>query len=283
VRRVFSTKIEAEMRFYWVISMGVLAAFLAQAQTPMLNQGGIGNAASFDFTGVAPGSIVSIFGSDLASSVAIASSVPLSTSLDDVTSVTFNGIPAAFYYVGPLQINAQVPWNVLPGGASTGTASVVATRSTGMSAPVTVPVVASQPGIFTVTQNGTGQGIATDNTDGMIAAPQNSIMGALTHPISLSSGHPLIVWCTGLGAVDPPIDNGAAAGGTLRNTVVKPTILIGGIPAQFIYSVLSPQFVSENQIGVIPAPNTPTGDAVSLQIQVPGYTSTDKVTIAVSP
>jgi hypothetical protein len=48
-------------------------------------------------------------------------------------------------------------------------------------------------------------------------------------------------------------------------------------------SVLSPQFVSEYQIGVVPATGTPTGDAVSLQIQIGGVTTTNQVTIAVVP
>jgi uncharacterized protein (TIGR03437 family) len=60
-------------------------------------------------------------------------------------------------------------------------------------------------------------------------------------------------------------------------------VLIGGVPAQPIYSVLSPQFASEYQIGVTPAANTPTGNAVSLQIQIGGVTTSKQVTIAVAP
>jgi hypothetical protein len=71
--------------------------------------------------------------------------------------------------------------------------------------------------------------------------------------------------------------------GIFRYTVLTPTVLIGGVPALPVYSVLSPQFVSEYQIGVLPAPNTPTGDTVPLQIQIGGVTTTDQVTIAVSP
>jgi hypothetical protein len=41
--------------------------------------------------------------------------------------------------------------------------------------------------------------------------------------------------------------------------------------------------VSEYQIGVIPDPNTPTGDAVSVQIQIGGVTTTNPVTIALAP
>jgi uncharacterized protein (TIGR03437 family) len=60
-------------------------------------------------------------------------------------------------------------------------------------------------------------------------------------------------------------------------------VLIGGVPAQPIYSVLSPQFASEYQIGVTPAANTPTGNAVPLQIQIGGVTTSKQVTIAVAP
>jgi uncharacterized protein (TIGR03437 family) len=65
--------------------------------------------------------------------------------------------------------------------------------------------------------------------------------------------------------------------------VAVPEVLIGGVKAQFVYSVLSPQFVSEYQIGVIPAPSTPPGNTESLQIVVNGVTTSDKVTIAVAP
>jgi uncharacterized protein (TIGR03437 family) len=262
-------------------SVFVLVTF-AYAQTPAVNSGGVVNTGSYSAQGVAPGSIVSIFGTNLASALATASSIPLSTSLSDVKSVTFNGVDAPLFFVSQAQINAQLPWNVLPSGTSSGTVNIVVTRSSGTSSPQSVNVVQAVPGIFTVSQNGLGQAIATDNNDGAIAAPTGSIAGVNTHPISLSSKHALIIWCTGLGPVNPSIDNGAAAGATLRQTVAQPQVLIGGIQAQFVYSALSPQFVSENQIGVVPAANTPTGSAVSLQIQVNGMTTSDKVTIAVT-
>ena len=270
------------MRFLSLIAGGLALLSLAYAQTPAVNPGGVVNAGSYAAEGVAPGSIVSIFGTNLAGSLAVASTIPLSTTLGDVTSVTFNDIPAPFYFVSGGQINAQLPWNVLPSGTASGPVNVVLARSTGTSAPQSVNVVPSMPGIFTVSQNGLGQAIATDNNDGAISAPTGSIAGVTTHPISLSSGHALIIWCTGVGPVTPSIENGVAAGSELRNTVAQPKVLIGGVEAQFVYSVLSPQYVSENQIGVVPAANTPTGDAVSLQIQVNGVTTSDKVTIAVT-
>jgi uncharacterized protein (TIGR03437 family) len=67
---------------------------------------------------VSPGSIISIFGSGLAAGLSVANSIPLSTALSDVSSVTINGMPAALMSVSDGQISAQVPWEVVPGPAT---------------------------------------------------------------------------------------------------------------------------------------------------------------------
>jgi uncharacterized protein (TIGR03437 family) len=260
------------MRSFWLSAMVLSLATLARAQAPAVNPGGVVNAASGANQGVAPGSIVSIYGTNLASAATASSAVPLPTTLADVTSVTFNNVTAALFYVSPLQINAQVPWNVLPAGTASGTVSVVVTRSTGTSPAQNVPIVAALPGIFTVSQTGVGQAIATNNADGDIATTAS--------PISV--GDYLIVWCTGMGAVSPTIANGAAASGsTYSNTVLAPVVTIGGVTATPVYSVLSPQYVGLTQIGVQVAAGTPVGNAEPLQITVNGVTTSAQVTIAV--
>ena len=122
-----------------------LWAGIALAQTPSITPGGIVNSASYATNGVAPGSIVSIFGSNLARQTFLASSVPLPTTLDNVMSVTFNGVPAPLYYVSTGQINVQVPWN-LPSRA----VNVVVTTTAGPSTPQSVQVMPAVPGIFAV-------------------------------------------------------------------------------------------------------------------------------------
>ena len=86
------------------------------------------NTGSYASGGIAPGSIVSIFGANLASQALPASSVPLPTTLGDVISVTFNDVPAALYFVSPGQINAQVPWDVFADPGTSGSANVVVTN-----------------------------------------------------------------------------------------------------------------------------------------------------------
>src|SRR5579871_682770 len=100
----------------WTIGLAMLAS-AAYAQAPIVNAGGVVNDGNYDARGVAPGSIVGIFGSNLAGGTLVGDTIPLSNTLGTVTSVTFNGVPAGLYFVGPQQINAQIPWESLPSGA----------------------------------------------------------------------------------------------------------------------------------------------------------------------
>jgi uncharacterized protein (TIGR03437 family) len=82
--------------------------------------------------------------------------------------------------------------------------------------------------------------------------------------------------------VDPPLANGADSLDALRRTVMMTSVLIGGREAQVLFSGLSPQFPGVYQLNVVVAPETPTGNAVPIQLRIGGLTSTDRVTIAVS-
>src|SRR5690349_9651326 len=97
------------------IALMLLPAALANAQTPVVEAGGVVDAASFTAP-VVPGSLVSIFGAHLASAPGAAQAIPLPVALGGVT-VSFNGIAAPLLYVSPLQINAQLPWTVPNTGA----------------------------------------------------------------------------------------------------------------------------------------------------------------------
>lgn len=244
---------------------------------PAVNSGGILNSAS-NAVGqpVTPGALVAIYGSQLAAGLAQANSIPLSTSLGDVT-VSFNGKSAPLLFVAAGQINAQLPWDVL-GGASAGDATVVVRRGENQSQPVSFPVGPFSPGIFTL-QYGIGQAVAFA-VDGRLAAPVGSVPGLNTAPAA--PGSALILLGTGLGSVDPPPPpNGASSLDALRTCTTTPVVLIGGKRAQVLFAGLSPQFVGVYQANVlIPADVTP-GNAVPIQIDVGGITTTAEATIAV--
>jgi uncharacterized protein (TIGR03437 family) len=262
-----------------LITACAVAAF---GQTPVVAQGGVLNAASFATNqGVAPGSLVSIFGTNLATSLAQADSIPLSTSLGNVT-VTFNSIPAPLLFVNhdPVngdQINAQLPYAV-----PTGTAQVAVTRGGTLSAPANFNVIPAAPGIFAVNY-GVGQAIAYGNSDGQLAAAAGSVPGATTHPAKIGDPQELVILATGLGAVNPPVTTGSAVtDNQLHYTVVTPTVLVGGVEAQLEFSGIQPQFPGVYQLNIIIAAGTPTGDKIPLQLVMNGITTTDQVTIAVT-
>ena len=189
------------MRLFVVLLVPVMAGY---GQKPVVSPGGVVNAASYATGGltgksVAPGSIVSIFGSSLAVAAQSASAFPLPTALAG-TSVTVNGILAPLLYVSPSQINVQLPTNYpLP---FTGLQLVVSTPA-GASDPV--PVDARENfGIFTLDGSGCGRGAVLNVAgDGSVSvnSPENSV----------SPGDFISVYGTGLvGFFNAPADGSPA-------------------------------------------------------------------------
>jgi uncharacterized protein (TIGR03437 family) len=252
-------------------------------QNPSVSSGGILNGASFDTTmPVAPGSLISIFGNGLAAGTATADSIPLSTSLGNV-SVSIGGVATPMYYVTHTasfdQINAQLPWNLTAGATQ-----VVVTNNNGVaSPPQSFQVSQFAPGIFTVNGAGSGQAIAVNYPDYSFAAPAGSIPGAATRPAVIGDPNGMIIYATGLGPVSPTVASGAAASANpVSQTTTMPVVMVGGVAAQVTFSGLAPGEVGVNQINIVLPAGTPTGSQIPLQIQIGGMTSTNKVTIAVS-
>jgi uncharacterized protein (TIGR03437 family) len=147
----------------------------AAAQKPVIDSRGVMNAATLAPSnssrgGVASGSVVTIFGANLAPAAVAASQVPLPTNLAGV-SVFLQDTPLPLFYVSPGQINFQFPnFNV------TGN-NVRVQTPTGTSDPLTV-LLNGTAGIFT--QDGSGCGpawvlnIAPDGT-WSLNSPDNSV------------------------------------------------------------------------------------------------------------
>ena len=269
-----------------VLILSLIMAGVALAQAPSILDGGIVNGASFAAgQPVTGGALVSIFGNHLATQLAAADTVPLSTQLGGVTVQFVNGnnppVNAPLLFVGPGNpdlINAQVPWNIVPPN-STQTVNVVVNVGGIASAPKAVTIGPFSPGIFAVN----GRAVVVNNADQTLAWPAGSTPGLTTHPAKHHDV--MIIYATGLGAVDNPPPDGANAGSQIRNTLTTPTVLVGGLAVtgpDFISSVLSPQFVGLYQVAFFVPNNAPLGDNISLQIQMGGITSPVNVTMAIS-
>jgi len=257
------------MRSLSAVGVLLCSVGLLTAQIPLVNAGGVVNAASF-VAPVAPGSLVSIFGSNLAPQTAQAATIPLPTSLAGV-SVTFNGLSAPLVYAAAGQINAQIPFEV----ASSSSVTVVVNNNGVLSAPQTVDVSPYAPGVFALA----GYAVAI-HSDGSLAAPAGSIPQVASSPAV--PGETLEILATGLGPVSPLGITGNNSLDMLRHTVATPTVLIGGTLAQVTFSGLSPQFVGIYQLNVIVPVNVSPGDSLALQIQIGGAVNAGNAAVAVS-
>lgn len=115
------------------------------------------SAASFLGAELAPESIVAAFGSNLATGIAVASSVPLPTTLLGtkvaVKDSAGTSRDSALFFVAPSQVNYQVP----PGTAA-GIATVTVTLNNSVVAVGTINIAKVAPGLFSA--NASGQGVA---------------------------------------------------------------------------------------------------------------------------
>lgn len=258
----------------FLIASGTVS--ISQAQPVSITPGGVVNAASFvQGQTIAPGSLVAIFGNSLAPQLAQADSVPLATSLANV-SVTFNGIAAPLDFVSSGQINAQVPFEV----PSTGTVNVVVNNNGTPSAPQTITVSQLSPGIFQFNNHAIAVNV-TDPTSARyatISAPSGSIQGLTTFPAQI--GDILFLYATGLGPTNPAVASGHGAGTVTAPTTTNPVVMVGGTGSNVLFSGLTSGFPGVYQVNFV-IPQVASGPAVPLQIQMGGITTPNTTNIAV--
>ncbi len=190
----------------------------AELIPPGARIGGVVNAASLAGA-FAPGSIVSVFGSNLAATTDSASGYPLPLTLGGAT-VAFGGIVAPLFYASPSQINAQVPFeaNVGPVVLRVGESET------------TVAIAPLAPGLFRL------------NGDLVTLTPS-------------APGDVITLYLTGQGTVAPVVATGAAAPSKPPSYAIAFTnVLIGGKDAEVLFSGLAPGFAGLSQVNVrVPA------------------------------
>ena len=194
--------------------------------------GGVVNAASFN-SSIAAGSLISIFGTNLARATVAAQQIPLPLSLAD-TTVTINGARAPLLYVSPGQINAQVPDQT-----ATGAATLTVSSSGAATSAASFEVVRVAPEVFIASATR----VLALNQDGSLNTEANPAASGSIATIFLTGGGPM---------------KAAAAS-------------IGGLPAELTYAGPAPQTVGVQQMNMR-VPALPPGD-YPLQVSSGGVSS----------
>ncbi len=213
---------------------------------------------------LAPDSIISLFGINLAMETLLASSLPLPTTLAGTTVIIKDSLgverSAGLFYVSPSQINYLLPTDI-----AAGTATVIVSNSSGIFSTGTIEIARIAPALFSADAN--GQGVA--------AAQAQRVRGTTSTFEEVAQYDPKLRRFTGI-----PINVSLATdqvylalyGTGIRNRS-NVTAKIGGVEATVVYSGAHGFFVGVDQVNVlIPRSLAGRGD-VDIVLTVDGKTA----------
>jgi uncharacterized protein (TIGR03437 family) len=259
---------------------GAAAFVILTAQSSQSNITRILNAASLGPGVIAPGEMISIFGTNLGPSaplsLALDPSGNVSTSLGGV-SVSIGGHLAPLVYVSSSQINCVVPYELSEEGTLEFSNIPVVVTSAGQQNSYTMTAGTTVPAVFTSNSSGTDPA-AILNGSGGYNGPDNPAM----------AGSTIVLYVTGEGQTLPAGVTGAVTqinnspGASLTPIPPLPLrVTIGGVQAPVTFFGEAPGVVSGvMQINAqIPA-GLPSGD-LPLLVSLGGVSSRTGVTVSV--
>ena len=224
------------------LALAVVLCGIARGATPSYSAASFVNTGNYAPGPFAPGSIVTVFGSDLSRSEQVLTAADISdnalpTELN-FCRVYVDNIPAPLLYVGPTQINFMIPTKQLPGKVR------VRIVKQGQSGPeVLLTVVDAAPALFAM-PNGSGFAIATHGEDGSLITPEAPARG----------GEIIVIWATGLGKTtrNPNVGEIPTYVAEVLNRADRLAVSPNG---QVIYAGLTPGSAGLYQINLVLPPN----------------------------
>jgi uncharacterized protein (TIGR03437 family) len=263
-------RVEASQPALGISGVKEVAGGLRSVRTaPALPAAGVTTGATFqNFKPLAPGGLISLFGSQLSEGIAPAEGLPLPLSLASVT-VVIDNTPLPLLFVKDDQVNAMIPFTLNENAQH----RLYVRRGLTYSYPVPVDLAPAQPEIFKANAEGS-QGQIYKFIPGAAAPLADAANPAV-------AGDVIIIYCAGLGRVDPPVEAGEAAPSqSLSSTVLPVTLRIGGVAARVEFAGLAPGFSGLYQINAVVPAVPVSGDAVPVVVEVAGQQSPE-VTMAV--
>jgi uncharacterized protein (TIGR03437 family) len=233
-----------------------LSLTVSPSLLPRIDTGGVGNAANFR-SPVAAGSLATLFGANLGGPDAGESAgfLPGTQQLPRIlrgvrvilreTGAQLAEAPILF--VSNRQINFQMPYEM----AGRSSVQIVVDNNGVQSAPETVSLALTAPGLFTF---GSNRAVVL-NQDFSVNQQNNAAAGGTT----------ILAYLTGGGIATPGVGTGVAAPLSPLSTISGPaSATIGGVPARVAFLGLAPGFVGLVQANIEVAPGTPAGEQLLL-------------------
>jgi uncharacterized protein (TIGR03437 family) len=222
----------------------------ASVAPPMITS--VVNAADYG-SDIAPGGLISVFGTQLSPINMASAEIPLPTALAN-SCLSVNGLPVPILFVSPGQVNAQMPFQAI------GNVTLVLHTPGGTSDNYNLVILPNAPSVFLAT---VGQ---ETNIPTVVRNDDNELVTA-SHPIHRQSNTDLVIYLTGLGQTSPAVVSGQPSPtNPLALTLLQPTVTLGGVQLPLLYAGLAPGLVGVDQINVSVPFNVPEGMAVPLVI-----------------
>jgi len=252
----------------------------AFGQPPSITRGGVVSASAFgEFTSIAPGDWIEIYGTNLALgtntwSGANFNGTTAPTMLNG-TSVTIGNVPAFVEYADSGHINVQAPSNIAPGQQQ-----LIVTTNAGASAPYAVTVNATEPGLLAPASFilGGSKYVAALFSDGATyVLPPGAIPGLPSRRAQV--GDVVTLYGVGFGPVTPAIAAGQIAQqpNSLNSGM---QVFFDGTAATMPYAGLAPGAVGLYQFNVV-VPNVPASDTTLLTFTLGGNPGPQNLFIAI--
>lgn len=200
---------------------------------------------------LAPGAIIEIFGSAMASVTQSATSVPLPTAING-TSVVIGGLEVPLFFVSPGQINAQIPNELTQGNSY----DVVVIANNAITTPQPVYLNLRAPGVARF-------------ADGHVIA-QHGDFSLVTAQSPAMPGEYLVIYLGGLGPGNQTVASGNPSPSSPLDAVPDVTITVGGQSAPVVFAGLTPGLVGLYQVNFQVPQNLSSGDQ-PLQITEDGF------------
>lgn len=219
-------------------------ALRRQIPAAKLVRRGVTNAANYSAGRVVPGQICTIFGDGIGPEQLVVTDfaggrVPL---VLGGTRVTVGGVEAPIFVAARNQLSVIVPFELA--------GRVSAELKVNALPGIVVPVEPSDPGLFTLSQDGNG-----------LAAAVN---------VPASAGQVVLFYATGLGQTDPAGVTGGIAGATLKRVAGGVRVEIDGRQAEVLYAGTAPGLIEGlTQLNVLVPVGVRTG-MVRVRLSVDG-------------
>ena len=205
-----------------------------------------------------PGNIVQIYGSYLSAQTMLAQTIPLPTNVGG-TSVIIGGMPAPIYFVSAGQINAQVPFELIPGKKY----QILINANGALTTPDSIQLTDVSPGIAAFAS---GQIIA-QHLDGSLITEASPAM-----PSEI-----IVFYMAGLGQTDNPVASGAASpSAVLARPLTMPLLTLNGENVPILFGGLTPGLVGLYQVNFQVPADAADGD-LALVVSQSGTASNQTV------